>query len=318
LHDVIVLGSGPAGLTAALYASRALLKTLVVAGSTPGGQLTITSDVENFPGFPEGVLGPDLMALMRKQVERFGAEVVDKDADKVDFRGYPFKVVVEGQTHIARALIIATGAQARWLGLPGEEKLKGRGVSSCATCDGYFFRGKEVMVVGGGDSAMEEALFLTRFASKVTVIHRRDKLRASKIMQDRAFKNPKIRFQWNGVVEDVLGENKVEAVKVKDVRTGKTAMKPCDGFFVAIGHEPNTGLFVGQLQMDDRGYILTQKNSMTSVPGVFVAGDVHDHRYRQAITAAGDGCRAAMDAEKWLEERVSQVTSSEQLPAFTQ
>lgn len=307
MHDVIILGSGPAGLTAALYTSRALLKTLVVAGQVPGGQLTITSDVENFPGFPDAVLGPELMERIRKQVERFGAEFIDKDAESVDFQSRPFEVVVEGQSHTSRAVIIATGASAKWLGLPGEQKLKGRGVSSCATCDGYFFRGKEVVVAGGGDSAMEEALFLTRFASEVTVIHRRDKLRASKIMQDRAFKNPKISFVWNSIVEDVLGDSKVEAVKLKDVKTGESAILKCDGFFVAIGHEPNTKLFAGHIEMDERGYVLTRDDSRTSVEGVFAAGDVQDSRYRQAVTAAGDGCRAAIDAEHWLEEHPAKV-----------
>lgn len=305
-----MLGSGPAGLTAALYTSRAMLKTLVITGPTPGGQLTITSDVENFPGFAEPILGPDLMERMRKQVERFGTTFLDRAAESVDFRSYPFKIVAEGDTYSSRSIIIATGASAKWLGLPGERRLRGRGVSGCAICDGYFFREKEVAVVGGGDSAMEEALFLTRFASKVTVIHRRDKLRASKIMQERAIKNPRISFLWNSVVEDVNGQSKVEGIKVKDVRTGKLSILPCDGLFVAIGHEPNTKLFQGQIELDERRYVVVREGTRTSVEGVFAAGDVHDFRYRQAVTAAGDGCRAAMDAEKWLEERPAEIKAS--------
>lgn len=272
--------------------------------------MTITSDVENFPGFPEPVLGPDLMERMRKQVERFGTAFLDKDAESVDFRSYPFKVTVEGDTYTSRSVIIATGASAKWLDLPGEQRLRGHGVSGCATCDGYFFREKEVAVVGGGDSAMEEALFLTRFASKVTIIHRRDKLRASKIMADRALKNPRISFLWNSVVEDVHGQSKVEGIKVKDVKTGKLSILPCDGLFVAIGHEPNTSLLKGQVGLDERGYVVVHEGTRTSVEGVFAAGDVHDFRYRQAVTAAGDGCRAAMDAEKWLEERPAEIKAS--------
>jgi len=306
---VIILGSGPAGLTAAVYAGRANLKTLVVSGVLAGGQLMLTTMVENFPGFPDGIMGPDLMAVMRKQAERFGAEFVDDDTVAVDLKKNPFKVVVGEKTFEARSIIIATGASAKWLGLESEARLRGRGVSSCATCDAYFFKEKEVIVVGGGDTAMEEALFLTKFATHVTVIHRRDRLRASKIMQDRAFKNPKISFVWNTAIEEVLGAEKVEGVRVKNLLTGEVKTIRCDGVFIAIGYEPKTDLFKGQVQMDEKGYIVLKdsESMQTSVAGVFSAGDVHDHKYRQAVTAAGDGCRAAMDAEKYLEEIKARV-----------
>ncbi|HEY8425398.1 MAG TPA: thioredoxin-disulfide reductase [Limnochordales bacterium] len=303
MEQVIILGSGPAGLTAAIYAARANLSPLVVAGREAGGQLMLTTEVENFPGFPEGIQGPALMDAMRRQAERFGARFIDDDATGVDFTGRPLKVMVGDQTYEAEAVIVATGASARWLGLPSEQRLRGRGVSSCATCDGYFFQGKKVVVVGGGDTAMEEALFLTRFATEVVVVHRRDTLRASKVLQDRARAHPKIRFVWNAVVEEVLGDKSVEGVRLRDVRTGETRVEPCHGLFVAIGHDPNTGFLRGQLELDERGYVVVHDETRTSVEGVFCAGDVADHRYRQAITAAAAGCKAAMDAEKYLEAR---------------
>ena len=302
-QKVIILGSGPAGLTAALYAARANLHPLVIEGAEAGGQLTLTTLVENYPGFPDGLQGPDLIQVMRQQAERFGAKYLKGDATAVDLGRSPVTVTVEQEVLETKALIIATGASAILLGLESERRLLGHGVSTCATCDGFFFRDQEVAVVGGGDSAMEEATFLTKFATKVTVIHRRDKLRASKIMQDRAFKNPKIEFLWNRTVEEILDpeQGKVTAIRTRVNGSTKSETLPCDGVFIAIGHSPNTRLFAGHLEMDARGYIATHDGTKTSVPGVFAAGDVQDHVYRQAITAAGSGCMAAMDAERYLE-----------------
>ena len=302
VRDVIILGSGPAGLTAAIYAARAQLRPLVVAGREAGGQLMLTSEVENFPGFPEGILGPELMQRMRQQAERFGAEFVEDDAVRVDFSRRPFQVFTESEAFAGRTVILATGASARWLGLASEARLRGRGVSSCATCDGWFFQNQKVVVVGGGDTAMEEALFLTRFATEVVVVHRRDQLRASRIMQQRALSHPKIRFIWNAVVEEVLGTDSVSGVRLRDVKTGAVWEEPCRGLFVAIGHQPNTAFLRGQVELDERGYVVVHDETRTSVDGVFCAGDVADHRYRQAVTAAAAGCKAAMDAEKWLQE----------------
>lgn len=303
MRNVVIIGSGPAGYTAAIYAGRANLNPLLIAGLEVGGQLSTTTMVENFPGFPDGIMGPDLMETMRKQAERFGSEFLQALVTKVDFSGSPLHVFTDDQEIETKTLIICSGASARLLGLESEKKLIGYGVSTCATCDGYFFRGKEIVVVGGGDSAIEEAIFLTRFASKVSVIHRRDQLRASKIMQDRAFANPKIQVVWDSVVEDVydVQAKNVKSVKLRNVKTGETRDFPCDGMFVAIGHTPNTAIFQGQLKMDANGYILTHQGSKTSVPGVFAAGDVQDSVYKQAISAAGSGCMAAMDAERFLE-----------------
>ena len=301
VRDVIVLGGGPAGLTAAIYATRAGLTPLTIEGSEAGGQLMLTTDVENYPGFAEPILGPDLMAAMRAQAQRIGTEIVTEDATAVDLSRRPFKVTTHGgETHAAKSLIIATGAKAKLLGLPGEQRLMGRGVSTCATCDGFFFRGSDVMVVGGGDTAMEEALYLSKLAKSVTIVHRRDRLRASKIMQERAMQNGKISFLWNTRVADIVGDGKVSGVKLQDLKTHTTTQRPVDGVFVAIGHTPNTDLFKGQLEMDANGYIARKRRSMTNVDGVFVAGDVHDHTYRQAVTAAGYGSEAAIDAERWL------------------
>jgi thioredoxin reductase (NADPH) len=302
-QKVIILGSGPAGLTAALYAARANLHPLVIEGAEAGGQLTLTTLVENYPGFPDGLQGPDLIQVMRQQAERFGAKYLKGDATAVDLGRSPVTVTVEQEVLETKALIIATGASAILLGLESERRLLGHGVSTCATCDGFFFKDQQVAVVGGGDSAMEEATFLTKFATKVTVIHRRDKLRASKIMQDRALKNPKIGFLWNRAVEEILDpeQGKVTAIRTRVNGSTKSETLPCDGVFIAIGHSPNTRLFAGQLEMNERGYIVTHGGTKTSVPGVFAAGDVQDHVYRQAITAAGSGCMAAMDAERYLE-----------------
>ena len=302
-YDVIVIGSGPAGLTAAIYAGRALVKTLVVGGRLSGGQLMLTSGVENFPGFSEAVQGPQLMQEMRKQAERFCTQIIDDDVESVDFSHTLFKVTVGKNVHTSKAVIIATGSSAKWLGLPSETRLRGRGVSSCATCDGYFFRGKRVVVVGGGDTATEEALFLTKYATEVVVVHRRDELRASKIMQRRALSNEKIKLVWDSVVDEILGQQKVEGVKVRNLKTDELSILPCDGVFVAIGFEPNTKIFGRQIKMDGKGYVLAEHGTKTSVDGVFVAGDVHDYKYRQAVTAAGEGCKAAMDALAYLEEQ---------------
>jgi thioredoxin reductase (NADPH) len=300
-RKVLIIGSGPAGLTAALYAARAKLEPLVIAGYTPLGQLMITTDVENYPGFPGGILGPELMDLFREQATRFGTEIIDKDATKVDFSSRPFRVWVGEDEYAADSVIVATGASALWLGLDSEEHFRGRGVSACATCDGFFFRDREIAVVGGGDTALEEALFLTRFASKVTMLVRRDQFRGSKIMQDRALSHPKIEVRWNQEVLEVQGDSTVSSLRLRDTDSGTESTLDVQGLFVAIGYKPNTDLFIGQLQTDERGYLKVVDETGSGIDGVFVAGDVHDHRYRQAVTAAGDGCKAAIDAERWLE-----------------
>jgi thioredoxin reductase (NADPH) len=314
-HEVVIIGSGPAGLTAAIYAARANLKPLVIEGEPssnsdqPGGQLMLTTDVENYPGFPEGIMGPQLMTDMRAQATRFGAEIVTLKVSRADFSARPFAIWIGDPdtaepTYTAEAVIVSTGARSVMLGLEAEQRLIGHGLSTCATCDGFFFRDQEIAVVGGGDSAMEEAGFLTKFASKVTLIHRRDTLRASKIMQQRAFDNPKIEFAWNSVVVDVVGGTKVEALALRDTVTGEERDLPVTGVFIAIGHRPNTDLFTDQLDMDDAGYLVTGADrSTTNIEGVFACGDVQDHTYRQAVTAAGSGCMAAIDAERWLEGR---------------
>jgi len=315
-RTVVIAGSGPAGLTAAIYSARAQLAPLVIEGEPsstsdqPGGQLMLTTDVENFPGFPEGVMGPELMTAMRAQAARFGAELVTAKVSRFDLSATPFGIWVgdptsTDPTYVAEALIVATGAQALMLGIPGEDRLLGHGVSTCATCDGFFFRSQEVAVVGGGDSALEEAIFLTRFASKVTVVHRRDQLRASRIMQDRAMANPTIEFRWNSQVTDVLGDDRLAGLRLRDTLTGETSDLQVGGLFVAIGHEPNTSLLDGQLELEENRYVRTFEGSRTSVEGVFACGDVQDHVYRQAVTAAGSGCMAAIDAERWLEARGS-------------
>jgi thioredoxin reductase (NADPH) len=305
VRELVIVGSGPAGLTAALYAARGDLRPVVIEGAEAGGQLMLTTDVENYPGFPDGILGPELMMKFREQAERFGAEFVTADVDHVDLSASPFGAWVGSTEYRSEALILSTGASARMLGLPSEGRLLGHGVSTCATCDGFFFREKDIAVVGGGDSAIEEALFLTKFASRVTVIHRRDELRASKIMQDRAFANPKIDFKWNSIVTDVGGDGTVELVHLRDTLTGDPSQLAVGGLFVAIGHDPNTKLFEGQVDLDENGYVVLPRagSTATSVEGVFAAGDVADHVFRQAVTAAGTGCMAAIEAERWIEAR---------------
>ena len=298
---VIILGSGPAGLTAALYTARANLNPLVIGGVEWGGQLMLTTDVENYPGFVDGIKGPDLMENFRKQAKRFGAEIINENVTSVDFKKNPFQVSTAENNYNANTIIIATGANSKWLGLSSEQKLIGRGVSSCATCDGFFFKNKNIVVVGGGDSAMEESLFLTKFAKKVTVIHRRAKLRASKIMQERAFKNNKIEFVWDSEIVDVIGENSVTGIKIKNIKTNQVSDMEVQGLFVAIGHKPNTDFLKGQIDLNEKGYVI-HNGTRTNIDGVFVAGDVYDFRYRQAVTAAGHGCQAAIDVEKFIEE----------------
>jgi thioredoxin reductase (NADPH) len=300
---LLIVGSGPAGLTAAIYAARANLEPIVLAGSTPGGQLMLTSDVENYPGFPDGIQGPELMALFRAQAERFGTHIVDVDIDRVDLSSRPFRVWARGVEYRAQSVIVATGASAMWLGLESETRLRGRGVSACATCDGFFFRDKEIAVVGGGDTAFEEASYLTRFASKVHMLHRRDEFRASRIMVERARNNPKIQIHTNTGVEEVLGDDKVTGLRLVDTETGKERELAADGLFIAIGHRPNTEAFRDWLEVDTKGYLVVRDKTNSEIEGVFIAGDVHDHRYRQAVTAAGDGCMAAIDAERWLESQ---------------
>ena len=300
-EKLVIIGSGPAGLTAAIYAARADLDPLMIEGLTAGGQLMLTTDVENYPGFPDGVMGPEMMELFRKQAVRFGTRIVSGDVTAVDFGSRPFTIEVGEQRIEAETVIVSTGASARWLGVPGEDALRGHGVSACATCDGFFFKDREIAVVGGGDTAMEEALFLTKFASKVHIVHRRDEFRASKIMASRALDHPKIEVIWYSVVDEILGDDSVTGARIRNVKTDETTDLPLEGLFVAIGHDPNTKLFAGQLDLNEKGYLLTFDDTSTSVPGVFGAGDVVDFTYRQAVTAAGMGCQAAIDAERWLE-----------------
>ena len=323
LRNVVIIGSGPAGLTAALYSARANLNPLVIEGLEAGGQLMLTTLVENWPGYRNGIDGPDLMGEMRAQAERFGAEIIRGNVNSVDLQTRPFKVTTSEGNYETRTLIIATGASARLLGLPSERTLLGHGVSTCATCDGYFFRGKPIAVVGGGDTAMEEALYLTRFASNVTVVHRRDTLRASKVMQVKAFANPKISFEWNAEVEDMtdVARGEVDGIVIRNNQTGARKVLPVEGIFVAIGHTPNTSLFTGQLEMDANGYLITHSGSKTTIPGVFACGDVQDHVYRQAVTAAGSGCMAAIDAEKYLEgvpQHLGEETMNDELRTMNQ
>ena len=302
MRNVVIIGSGSAGLTAAIYTGRANLSPLLIEGAQPGGLLTTTTEVENYPGFHHAIMGPDLMREMRAQAERFGTEFLTGEVTAVDLKRQPLTLTIEGTQRVeTKTLIIASGASAITIGVPGESRLMGHGVSTCATCDGFFFRGKDLIVVGGGDSAMEESTFLTRFATKVSLVHRRDKLRASKIMQERAFKNQKISFIWNSVVEEITGDSVVTGIRLRDVVTGKTSELPSAGVFIAIGHSPNTSLFKVQIEMDDKGYVLTRNGTATNIPGVFAAGDVQDSKYRQAVTAAGSGCMAAIDAERFLE-----------------
>jgi thioredoxin reductase (NADPH) len=302
IYEVVIIGSGPAGYTAGIYTSRAKLNTLLISGSLPGGQLMTTSEVENYPGFPNGIFGPELMMNMRQQAERFGAKLLDDEVVEVDFKRRPFGIKTHGQEFRSESVIICTGASPRKLGLKAEQEFAGKGISYCATCDGPFFKGEDIAVVGGGDTAIEEATFLTKFGKSVKIIHRKDFLRASKILQEKAFENPKIDFVWDHVVSDISGNRKINSISVRNLRTGEERKISVGGLFVAIGHEPNTSIFKGQLQLDDRGYIALTKNTRTSVDGVFAAGDVHDYRYRQAITAGGFGCMAALDVEKWLVE----------------
>ena len=304
VQKLIIIGSGPAGYTAAIYAGRALLKPLLFSGQEPGGQLTTTTDVENYPGFPGGIQGPELMAKFRAQAARFETEIIDAAVERVDFTAKPFKVWSGEKEFYAESVVVATGSSSLWLGIPSEQKLRGKGVSSCATCDGFFFKGKDIAVVGGGDSAMEEATFLTKFANSVTVLVRKDILRASKIMQERAQNNPKIKFIFNSEVVEVLGENNVAGVRVKNTQSGQLSIVNCQGLFLAIGHKPNTDIFAGQLAIDPKGYLVINNHTHTNIEGIFAAGDVHDFHYRQAITAAGAGCKAAMDAAKWLENKI--------------
>jgi thioredoxin reductase (NADPH) len=302
-YDVVIIGSGPAGYTAGIYTSRAMLKTRIVSGTLPGGQLMTTSEVENYPGFPNGIFGPELMMNMRQQAERFGTCIVDDEVIRVDFNKRPFEVTSHSETCEAHSVIICTGASPRKLGIPSEEQFAGRGVSYCATCDGPFFKGEDIVVVGGGDTALEEATFLTKFGRSVRLVHRRASLRASKILQQKAFENPKIEFLWNRVISTIEGDRKVGAVTIKDVENGLEQRLPAGGIFVAIGHEPNTAIYKGQIELDNKGYIILKNHTATNIEGVFAAGDVHDFRYRQAITAGGFGCMAALDVEKWLTER---------------
>ncbi|MFY9965124.1 MAG: thioredoxin-disulfide reductase [Nitrososphaeraceae archaeon] len=301
-YEVVIIGSGPAGYTAGIYTSRAKLNTLLISGSLPGGQLMTTSEVENYPGFPNGIFGPELMMNMRQQAERFGAKLLDDEVVEVDFKRRPFGIRTQGQEFRSESVIICTGASPRKLGLKAEQEFAGKGISYCATCDGPFFKGEDIAVVGGGDTAIEEATFLTKFGKSVKIIHRKDSLRASKILQEKAFENPKIDFVWDHVVSDISGNRKISSISVRNLRTGEERKISVGGLFVAIGHEPNTSILRGQLQLDDKGYIALTKNTKTSVEGVFAAGDVHDYRYRQAITAGGFGCMAALDVEKWLVE----------------